>query len=87
MKHEETINKKVLMTTPKDQNVDLGATKSTHLKKKFKNHNKNPHDHPRRNTKKYDKSILEFHGIGSVLIQGKVIEDVLFLPMLWMTFM
>lgn len=53
LKYEETINTKVFMPTPKDQNVSLGATKSIHFKKKFRNHNKTSHDHPRRNTMKY----------------------------------
>lgn len=39
LKHEETLNKKVLISSPKDNNVALGETK-TPFKKKFKHQKK-----------------------------------------------
>jgi len=44
----------VLISSPKEQNVALGATKMTHFKKKFRNHKKSPHAHPKINVKKYE---------------------------------
>jgi len=53
LKYEETINKKMLISSPKDQNVALGLTMTTHFKKNFRYHRKTPHVHPRRNANKY----------------------------------
>lgn len=39
LKHEETLNKKALISSPKDNNVALGAIK-TPFKKKFNHHKK-----------------------------------------------
>ena len=50
LKHEETLNKKMLILSPKDNNVALGATK-TPFKKRFKHQNKS---YPS-SSKKYEK--------------------------------
>jgi len=54
LKHEETINNKTLISYPKEKNVALDATKMTLSKKKFKNHKKTAHAHPRKNVMKDD---------------------------------
>jgi len=62
LKYEDTINKKVLISSSKDQNVALGAINMNHFKKKFKNHKKNPHAHPRRTAKKDDNNHHDHKG-------------------------